>query len=86
MSDSDFHNLVMGHPIEEPPKTVTFSARLDVDVYAHITCIAQYFGSNKTFVVQTLLKSAIAHLYASTNLGEVEANAEAYLEHLKEGK
>jgi hypothetical protein len=89
MSDSDFHTLVMGHPIQEPPKTVTFSCRLDVEIYADIAAISEYFGSSKTFVAQTFLKAALADFFKNLdpkNCGAIQAASESYAESLLEGK
>lgn len=89
MSDSDFHRLVFGSPIEEPPKTMPFSCRFDVDVYADISAIAQHFGTSKTFVAQTLLKSALCDFFSTldpNHAGPIQGIAEGLLDSISEGK
>lgn len=89
MSDSDFHRLVFGSPIDEPPKTMTFSCRFDVEVYSDISAIAQHFGTTKTFVAQTLLKSALCDFFATLDpkhSASIQGLSEGLQESLTEGK
>lgn len=89
MSDSDFHQAVFGSPIEESQKTFPFSLRLECDTFSEISSIASHFGTTKTFVVQTLLKSGLADLYQSLDhktCTQIQAAAEAFAESLLEGE
>ena len=89
MSDAGFHKLVFGSTIEEPQKTLPFSCRLEVDLFADIAAFADHFGTTRTFVVQTLLRSSILDLYRdldTKNLAEIEGKAQGYADQLNEEK
>ena len=89
MSDSEFHRLVFGTTIDEPPKTMTFSCRFDVEVYSDISAIAQHFGTTKTFVAQTLLKSALCDFFATLDpkhSASIEGLSQAMQDQINEGK
>lgn len=89
MSDSDFHRLVFGTTVDEPPKTIAFSGRLDLEIYCDISAIAQHFGTTKTFVVQTLLKSALCDFFATLDpkhSASIQGMSQGLQDHHNEGK
>lgn len=89
MSDADFHKAIFGSVIPETQPTFPFSCRLEADMYADIAAISSHFNTTKTFVVQSLLKSALADFYSTLDhkhCTAIQAASEGYAQSLLEGK